>query len=517
MQPKYTQIDPRTVLFRDEAQAKIMSGAKKVYEVAKAAYGSGGGNVLLMKPWGNPVLSRDGVTNVRDIYLKDKAEDQAARIIVQASDKNNQTVGDGTTAVVILAYHILKYAQRQVEGAGFHPMEVSREIKKASYEIVERIEALKKDVDPSVLKQVATISAGDEALGEMIADTIERVGKDGGVLVEAHPGLEITNDIVDGFYFKRGFGQVKLINNFDEMKAEYANVPILMTERRISTASEIAPILEKILASNLTRKELVIVGEVAEEAIMVLAQNRDKIIVTPVEPPVFAGNRTLFLEDLAAFTGGQVYLSGGDPFDLDMLGMAEKVVITEHNTTIIGGNGEEAEINSRVEKLRAQLKEADHPTTISAIRNRLSLLTGKIATIRVGGATELEQKEAKLRVDDAVCAVQAALEDGIVPGGGVTLARIKGTYLDEVLTQPFQQLVDNAGANPANLLSKVEEAKDWYGFNLRNITDKPVNLYKEGILDPAKVVKQTVINACSIAASLITTNAMVVFSEKDDE
>jgi len=516
MQPKYNPIDPRTVLFRDQAQAKIMAGAEKVYQVAKAAYGSGGGNVLLQKPWGNPVLSRDGVTNVRDIYLKDPAEDQAARILVQASDKNNQTVGDGTTAVVILAYHLLKLAQKQV-GAGFHPMVVSRKIKEAGDMVVDQVEALKKQIDPDTLKQVATISAGDEALGEMIADTIKQIGKDGGVLVQPHAGRDIINEIVDGFHFKKGFGEVKLINNFDTMRAEYEDVAVLVADRRMSTVADLAPILDKILSSTMPKKELVIVGDVAEEALMLLAQNRDKIIVTPVQPPSFAGARTLFLEDLATVVGGKPYFAGAEPFNLEMLGMAKQVVITEHSTTIIGGIGKTEEIQARIDVLNEQLKTAEHPTTITALKERIARLTGKIATILVGGATELEMKEAKLRVDDAVCAVQAALEDGVVPGGGVTLARIQDSYIAEALKQPFIQLAENAGEDASELLYKVIAAPEWRGFNLREVSDEPIDMYTEGILDPAKVVKQTVINACSIAASLITTNAMVVFSEKSNE
>lgn len=503
---------PKTVLFEEESQAKIRAGAEKVYQVAKAAYGPKAGNVLFEKSWGDPILSRDGVTNVREVYLDDPAENMAARIIVQASQKNNQTVGDGTSAVVVLAYHLLKEAQRKI-GTGINRMVVAKELETEATKICEYIDSIKQDVTPELVQKVAAISAGDEALGYLIADTINTVGLDGGVTVEEHQGLGVHNEIVDGFYFQKGFTDINLINNYSLLKSEFTEVPILITEKRLSTVSDIAPLLDKLVGANI--RNLVIIGDIVDDALGVLLLNKIKgnITATVVDAPVYGGNRTLFLEDVAIMTGGKVLLTGTDAkeFDKDYLGYAEKVIITEHSTTIIGADGEKDNVVKRIEDLKSQLAEATHPITIEAIKGRLSKLTGKIAIIRVGGATEVEMKEAKLRVEDAVCAVQSAIRDGIVPGGGVALARAQTGW--KSFREPFMELVDNAGENPHEYLAKTLAAKKWHGYNLRDLTAEPVNLLESGVIDPAQVIKEVVTNAVSVVSRLITTTAMITINK----
>jgi len=504
---------PKTVLFEEESQAKIRAGAEKVYQVAKAAYGARAGNVLFEKSWGDPILSRDGVTNVREVYLDDPAENMAARIIVQASQKNNQTVGDGTSAVVILAYHLLKEAQRKI-GTGINRMIIAKELEAEALRICKYIDVIKKDVVEDAVEQVAAISAGDEALGQLIADTIQEVGLDGGVTVEEYQGLGVQNEIVDGFYFQKGFTDVNLINNYSLLKSEFTDVPILITEKRLSTVSDIAPLLDKIVGNNV--RNLVIIGEVVDDALGVLLLNKIKgnITVTVVEPPVYGGNRTLFLEDVAIMTGGTVLLNGTNTqdFNKDFLGYAEKIIINEFSTTIIGADGEKGNVAKRIADLKSQLAEATHPITIEAIKGRLSKLTGKIAIIRVGGATEVEMKESKLRVEDAVCAVQSAIRDGVVPGGGVALAKAPSDW--QSFKQPFMELMDNAGENPHEYLAKILAADDWMGYDLRNLTKEPYDMLEIGIIDPAQVIKEVVTNAVSVASRLITTTAMITINKE---
>jgi chaperonin GroEL len=510
----WAMMNPKTVLFEEESQTKIRLGAEKVYQVAKAAYGPKAGNVLLEKSWGDPILSRDGVTNVREVFLEDPAENMAARIIVQASQKNNQTVGDGTSAVVILAYHLLKEAQRKI-GAGINRMTVSRELEQEAETICAYIDSIKKNVTEDMVQKVAAISAGDEALGSLIADTINEVGLDGGVTVEEYQGLGVQNEIVDGFYFQKGFTDINLINNYSLLKSEFTEVPILISEKRLSTVSDIAPLLDKIVGANI--RNLVIIGDVVDDALGVLLLNKIKgnITATVVDAPVYGGNRTLFLEDVAVMTGGKVLLSGTDTqsFDKEYLGYAEKVIINEFSTTIIGADGEKDNVVKRIDDLKQQLDEAVHPVTIEAIKNRLSKLTGKIAILRVGGATEVEMKESKLRVEDAVCAVQAAIRDGVVPGGGVALAKAPTTW--KSFQQPFMELLENAGENPHEYLAKAMVAKQWHGYDIKNLKPSTTDMLEAGIIDPAQVIKEVVVNAISVVSRLITTTAMITIKKAE--
>lgn len=503
---KYTD-----VTIGSEAQAIISRATEKVYEVAKASYGPKAGNALLGMTYGDAVLSRDGVKNISHLKLPIKAEDDVAQIMIQASKKNNQRVGDGTTAVAILAFHLLREAQGLVAGHQ-NSMAVSRKLEAAGRVAIKYVESVTKEVkDPKFLAKVATISAGDPAIGEMIADSLNEVTLDGGVVVENADGLGITNEIVDGFYFQKGNAVPAFMKDFQRVESAYENVAILLTDKRLSTNADIGPIIDAVVGGGY--KELVIIGEVSDEAQISLALTRQKgiLMTTPVEPPVFGGSRTLFLEDLATLTGGRVFGEGSssNDFDVDMLGAAEKIVINEYSTTIIGADGAKEDVDSRIAILKEQLAEAEHPVTIRAIKDRLSKLTGKIAIIRVGGALQVDQKESKLRVEDAVCAVQAAMRGGIVPGGGVTLARVTGTDFDDAFSQPFRQLFDNAGLNTEKHLFKIEGTEPWLGFDLNNLTDEPIDLLEAGVIDPALVMIEVITNAVRVASSLITVATLV--------
>lgn len=507
----------RTIVYGDKLQRKVSTGVKAVYRVAKAAYGPAAGNAILEMPYGDPYISRDGVTNVEKVYLEDAVENMAARTIVQASKKNNRKVGDGTTAVVILSYHLYKAAQKLI-AAGRNRMEVSRLLERTAQEVVEQLNKMKLPVVDKNLKHVATVSAGDEAIGNMIADVVTEVGIDGGITVEDFAGRGIYNELVDGFYFRKGFTNVNLINDPSNLESRHQDIDIFITEKKMATTADIAPIMEKFIAAGGKGKDLVLVGDVSEEVLGVLLLNRmhGTINITVVDIPVFGPLRSLTLEDLALVTGGRVYAAGANSgdFSIDMLGNAKQVVINEFSTAIIGGDSAQEDVEARVAELHQQLEEAESPGTVEALKDRLSRLTGKVGIVRVGGATEVEQGEVKLRVQDAICAVQAAIKDGVVPGGGCALARVTPEYFGDAFKQPFKILVNNAGHNQEQALWKLLEEKTWNGYDLRDPGLEIVNLLNNGIIDPASVVKETVQNATSVVSKLITVSVGVSYADR---
>lgn len=498
---------------RDKVQEHAKNASEEIYKVAKASYGPKAGNAILGFKHGAPLLSRDGVTNIKQVRLQDPYEDDIVQAIRQTSEKNNQKVGDGTTAVVILAHHLLMAAQR-MEGKGIHHMEISRKLKEAEKIALEYIDSIKIPVKDDVfLEKIASISAGDPELGAMIADIMKEVGKDGGVMIEQYEGLGVHNELIDGFYFHKGYKDADLINDSATNQSNHYDVPILISNKTFNTEVDIAPVLNEIAKNGI--KELIIIGEVNGVALETLKMTRAKAImlVTPVDPPYVVGGRSLFLDDIALMTGGQIY--NGIDFNIEMLGQAKEVLITEHATTILEGDGEKKDIKARIESLKEQLAEAEHPQSIQFIKDRLGRLTNKMAIIRVGGAIEFERDEVKLRVQDAVCAVQSAMKDGILPGGGVTLAKVEGTEFDDAFKQPFKQLVDNAGLNPELYIGRLENSLAWEGFNLNNPSDKPVDMLEEGVIDPSLVISEVVTNAVSLVSKLITASSAVTHVEKE--
>lgn len=505
----------KDVIFDDELHAKIAKGLLKAYNVAKASFGPNAGNALIEYPYGDPLISRDGVTNLRKLILDDAVENAAVQVMVQASKHNDQSVGDGTTGAVILGY-CLYTAGRKLVAAGQNPMVVSRQIIEAANNAVEEIDTLKKPLNPKMLNKVATTSAGDEAIGELVAETVNAVGADGGVTLEDFAGRGVYNEIVEGFYFRKGLVSAYLAKDPANLESKHYKAPILILDKQLSEQGEAAEIMERII--NAKQKEVVIVGSVAGDALAFIVQLRlsNKLIVSIVDAPYDA--RSLFLEDLALMTDATVITEGFDinEFSVDQLGFAEKTVITTSGTTLLGADGQAEKIAKRVKELQTQLKEASSPVDIEMIRGRLSRLTGKVAIIRVGGATETEQKEVKLRVQDAVGAAQAALKEGILPGGGTTLARLDVGF-KEAFEAPFLQLASNSGVNPEKLLFQLQDAPENYGFDLRSVTDKPIDLIKAGVVDPALVVKEVVTNAASVAAKLLTTSSGITLSNREEK
>lgn len=503
---------PRVITDRDEYQRIIAKASQTLYDVAKSAYGPLSGNVVLGFKHGPPMLSHDGVSNIKQVRSADPFEDDVIQAIKEVSEKNNQKVGDGTTAVVILTHHLLVAAQH-MEGKGFKPTEIVGKLKSAETAALAYIDSIKRPVDDAeFLTKIATISANDPELGAMIADIMQEVGKDGGVLIEQYEGLGVHNELIDGFYFHKGYKDTDLINDSADNQSTHKDVAILISNKSLATNVDIGPLLNAIYQAGF--KELILIGEVTGEALETLkvAKASGKILVVPVDPPYIVGGRTLFLDDVALMTGGKVY-NGIDFNATEHLGHAGEVLVTEHATTILEGDGDKKAVGDRVKTLQAQLSDEAHPQSIQFIKDRLARMTNRMAIIRVGGAIEFERDETKLRVQDAVCAVQSAMKDGILPGGGVVLARVSGTAFDEAFQEPFKQLVSNAGLNPEKYLAELQNTSTWEGFNLRGLPH-PVDLLSEGVIDPALVVRETVSNSIAIVCGLITASAAIAWEEK---
>jgi chaperonin GroEL len=511
--------ESREVIDEATLHSKIASGLEKVYMLAKAGYGPGAGNVMIEQKYGDPLLSRDGVTNIRRLYLEDPVENMAARAVIQASSMNNRNVGDGTTAAALLTYLLYKGARKLVV-AGYGRMQVAAMLRDTQYSILDEIATLAKPFTKEMLLNVAKTSTGDDAIAQMLEEVFTELGDDAGVLVESYSGADISSEIVDGFYFDKGWTKVGLTNQPSNLRSYHeGNVPILVSEKRLLTKADIGPVLETLVQNGV--RELILVGEVSDEVIEVLAANwmSGIISVVPVDPPYYEGMRTLFMDDLALLIDAEVYVPGASPedFNINMLGYAEKVVIDERSTKIIGGDGLDEAVGLRIAELKAQLEAATSPIDVEALRKRISQLTGKLAIIRVGGVTELEREELKLRIDDAVSAIRAAFRSGVVPGGGVTLARVNGGQFTEDYQGLIKALAENSGLNPESILGTVLGAKPWVGYDFKKAILKPEDLLKAGVVDPAQVVSEVVKNATSIAASLITANAGTVFVDRESK
>jgi chaperonin GroEL len=512
-------INTRKIVSGEEYDKKTLKGVTAVYEVAKAAYGPRSGNVSIESNFGDPIYSHDGVLNVDKVHLEEPTQNMAARTIVQASKSTNVKVGDGTTAAVILAYHLYMEARKLVNNDNGNRMNVARAIRKAGAEVVDYIDSIKKPANDKLLHDVAIISASEEALGEMLADTIKEVGEYGGIDIENFAGSGIYNDIVDGFYFRKGFTEANLINDPSNLESRFDNVAILVCEKRIQTIPEVAQLIDKVVGANI--RELVIVGTVELEALAMFIKNRLEgvITVSVVDCPVFGSLRTLFFDDLALYCGAKVLRPGAsmDDFSLEMLGEG-KVAMSEYATSILNGDGSKEDLEKRIRELEEELAVAESSVTQEAIRERLGRLKGKVALVKVGGATEAEQKEAKERVRDAICAVEAAMKDGVVPGGGTALvhAKVEGDFA-KVFKQPFMVLMDSAGHNAEQALWKIKANGLWKGYDLRKDTLKLEDLLEAGVIDPALVIKEVVKNATSVAAELIKTTIALPFSDRDNK
>lgn len=512
-------VNTRDVIVGEEAQQAIKQGVSTAFELAKAAYGPRSGNVSIEAQFGDPISSHDGIFNLDHLHQEDPKYDMPTRTIIQASRQTNVHVGDGTTAAVILASACYNEANELLATTSMSRMAIAKLLQKAASEAVTYIDTLKIPATPELLRQVAIISSSDEAIGSLINDTIQTVGADGGVIIEQFSGAGIYNEIASGFYFRKGFSQYSPLTDLSNLESRFDSVPVLVCEKPLSGVADIEPIMDQIVGMGI--KQLVIVGQVENEAMGVLvrlAYSDNAILTTVVDSPDYGALRTLFMNDIALYTGARVFNAGADvnDFDKSMLGEA-KVVVTEHSTSFLNGDGEGNEdLDKIVKDLQEELKIAVSPVHQEAVRSRLGRLTGQIAILRVGGNTEVEREEVKLRVEDAVAALQAAIKDGVVPGGGVTLARVpEDIPFKKAFEIPFKTLLDNAGHNTEKGLWHVQEAKEWQGYDLRSDDIKLVDLKKAGVVDPTLVIKEVVNNAASVAAELIKTTVLMPFSNRE--
>ncbi|HRJ91212.1 MAG TPA: molecular chaperone GroEL, partial [Candidatus Saccharibacteria bacterium] len=494
-----------------------------------------GRNVVIAKGYGGPTVTHDGVTVAESVDLPENDDETlgykvGAELIKQAASKLNKVAGDGTTTVTVLTYNILKEANRLI-AAGHNPMELKKGIEEAGKEVVKAIDALSESVEGKTerVAEVATISAGDEAIGKLIADVMEKVGKDGVITVEAGQGLEMESEVVEGFSLDKGWASPFFVTDAGRQEAVYEKPSIVITDKKISTAQELLPLIEKLAQTG--KKDIVLVAdEVDGEALSILVLNKLKGVLNTVvvKAPSFGDRRKDIMADMAVLTGAQVISDDqGLSFEnvgLEVVGTARKVIVGKDDTTIIEGAGKTSDIKARITQIVSQADNASSEYDKEQFEKRAAALSGKVAVIKVGGATETEIDEKKFRVDDAVAATKAALAEGIVPGGGVTLVNVAShiatdgsdsssagrQILKDALKQPFLQITANAGLNSEALLAQVETGKPGFGVNVMKPEKGLVDVKKAGVIDPTRVTKEAVQNAVSIASTAATMGALVV-------
>ncbi len=525
----------KDVRFSTDARERMLRGVDTLANAVKVTLGPKGRNVVIEKSFGSPRTTKDGVTVAKEIELEDRFENMGAQLMREVASKTNDIAGDGTTTATVLAQSIVREGMKSV-AAGMNPMDLKRGIDKAVAQVVKFIgEASKKVKDSNEISQVGTISAnGETEIGEMISEAMQKVGNEGVITVEEAKSLETELDVVEGMQFDRGYLSPYFITNADKMIAELDDPYILIHEKKLSSLQPLLPVLEAVVQ---TGKPLLIIAEDIEgEALATLVVNklRGGLKVAAVKAPGFGDRRKSMLEDLAVLTAGQTISEDLgiklENVSIDMLGRAKRVSITKEDTTIVDGAGDKKEIEARTSQIKAQIEETTSDYDREKLQERLAKLAGGVAVIRVGGATEVEVKERKDRVDDALNATRAAVEEGIVPGGGVILIKasqkidVKGDNSDQeagiqivrrALQFPIRQIADNAGVEGSIVVGKVLETSDMnQGYDAQN--DKYVDMVKAGIIDPAKVVRVALQDAASIAALLITTEAAVAESPKKD-
>ena len=519
----------KKIYYEAEAREKVLSGAKQLYDAVKVTFGPKGKNVIIEKGYGAPVITHDGVTVAEAVELPNKdgalGEAVGAKLIKTAAQKLNKVAGDGTTTVTVLTYNILNEANKLI-AAGVNPMELRRGIEKAGAEIVAKIDGMAEKIegDDKKVAEVATISAGDEKIGELIAEVISKIGKDGVVTVEAGQGLEMEEEIVEGFSYDKGYSSPFFVTDVNRQEAIFEKPLVLITDKKLSAASDILPVLEKIAQTG--KKDLVIIAEEVEgEALSLLVLNKLKGVFNSLvlKAPSFGDRRKEIMEDIAILTDATVVSADKglklEEVGLEVLGSAAKVIATKDETTIIKGTGDAKAVAARIELIHAQAGMAKSDYEREEFEKRAAALSGKVAVIKVGGATETEIDEKKFRVDDAVAATKAALAEGIVAGGGVTLVNLAdkltidndgARLVQNALKAPFVHIMENAGLNAQALLAEVEKSgKVGFGINVMAPEKGLVDLKKNGVIDPAKVTKEAVKNATSIAATAITMGALI--------
>ena len=525
----------KEVRFGEDARARMLKGVNILANAVKATLGPKGRNAVLEKSFGAPTVTKDGVSVAKEIELKDKFENMGAQMVKEVASNTSDEAGDGTTTATVLAQAIVREGMKAV-AAGANPMDLKRGIDKAVIAATEELKKLSKPCkDQKAIAQVGTISANsDDSIGKTIADAMEKVGKEGVITVEEGSGLQNELDVVEGMQFDRGYLSPYFINNQANQTAEFDNPYILLYEKKISNVREMLPLLEGIAKAG---RPLIIVAEDVEgEALATLVVNtiRGIVKVCAVKAPGFGDRRKAMLQDIAILTGGTVI---SDEVGLSLekatladLGEAKKVLVEKENTTLIDGKGKGADIKARVEQIRKQVEETTSDYDKEKLQERVAKLSGGVAVIKVGAATEIEMKEKKARVEDALHATRAAVEEGVVPGGGVALIRAQKAVdklevsnedqafgvriLSRAIEEPLRQIVTNAGEDAAVVLADVKKGKGTYGYNAANSTYG--DMLEMGILDPTKVTRLALQNAASVAGLLLTTEVMIAEAPKDE-
>jgi chaperonin GroEL len=527
----------KMILFDTEARQSLERGIKHVYDAVRVTLGPKGRNVVLEKKFGSPLITNDGVTVAKEIELADPAENMGAQLLKEVASKTNDIAGDGTTTAVVLGYNIVKEGLKAI-ASGANPIYLKRGIDKAKEVVIEELKKQAKEVDfegktkseVDDLERVATIAANnDEEIGKMIAKAIRMVGKTGVITIEESKSSQTTLEHVEGMQFDRGYISPYFVTDAERMEAILENPYILITEKKIAAVNDIIGILEVVVREG--RPLLIISEEVEGEALATLVVNklRGVLNVCAVKAPGFGDRRKEMLKDIAILTGGEVIndelgIKLENIRSLEYLGKAEKVKVTKENTTIIGGKGDTTKINARIEQIRKQIKETESEFDREKLQERLAKLTGGVAVIKVGAPTETELKEKKLRMEDALNATKAAVEEGIIPGGGTALIRcipalekLEKEYTGDMalgirvvknsLDKPLRQIAENAGFDGGSIVEEVKRSKETHGFDAVN--GKIVDMFKAGIIDPLKVTRTALENACSVAGMVLTTETLV--------
>ncbi|MEM7620236.1 MAG: chaperonin GroEL [Pseudomonadota bacterium] len=526
----------KEVRFSTEARDRMLRGVDTLANAVKVTLGPKGRNVVLEKSFGAPRTTKDGVTVAKEIELEDKFENMGAQMVREVASKTNDTAGDGTTTATVLAQSIVREGMKAV-AAGMNPMDLKRGIDKAVAEVIVSIKNKSKKVkSPEEVAQVGTISAnGEKEIGDMISDAMQKVGNEGVITVEEAKSLENQLDVVEGMQFDRGYLSPYFITNADKMIAELEDPYILIHEKKLSNLQSMLPILEAVVQSG--RSLLIIAEDVEGEALATLVVNklRGGLKIAAVKAPGFGDRRKAMLQDIAILTGGEMISEDLgiklENVTIDMLGTAKRISITKDDTTVVDGAGKKKDIEARVSQIKAQIEETSSDYDREKLQERLAKLAGGVAVLKVGGVTEVEVKERKDRVDDALNATRAAVEEGIVPGGGVALLRgikaitVEGDNEDQnvginivrrALQAPVRQIAENAGVEGSIVVGKLlEKEKATFGYDAQN--DEYVDMVEVGIIDPAKVVRTALQDAASVASLMITTEAAVADAPKKDE
>ncbi|MCK9583243.1 MAG: chaperonin GroEL [Endomicrobiales bacterium] len=518
----------KQIIYTDEARKAIKNGVDKLANAVKVTLGPKGRYVVLDKKYGSPVVTNDGVTIAKEIELEDPFENMGAQLVKEVASKTNDVAGDGTTTAAVLAQAIITEGLRNIT-AGANAMHIKRGIDKAVVAVVEEIKKMAKQVKgKEEIAQIASISASDKEIGKLIADAMEKVGKDGVITVEEGKSADTTLDVVEGMQFDRGYISPYFVTDAERMESSLDDSYLIITDKKISSMQEILPLLEKVVQTG--RPFTIIAEDIDGEALATLVVNkiRGTLKVVAVKAPGFGDRRKEMLQDIATLTGGTVISEEVglklDKATLDMLGQAKRVVIDKENTTIISGAGDKKEIDKRISQLRKQIDETKSDYDKEKLQERLAKLVGGVAVINVGAATETEMKAKKFKVEDAMHATRAGVEEGVVPGGGVAILRtlsvldkLKGNDFDEqtginivkrALEEPIRQIAFNAGVDGSIVVDKVRNSKEAsFGFNAE--TGEYVDMLKAGIVDPAKVTRFALQNAASIAGLLLTTEVLI--------